>query len=367
MVVRIVLFLLGAAFSGGGGYLVWLNRASAQSLFPMDPKHAPWMLIGGMAGVAIGVVLLVWSVAPRTKSKAAKAAEQARRDAAIKEADSYYSSRAQDKSSQGKSPQAAQNRAADRDWRSGDIPPPPPPRPAAQPQPPPQQSAPQPRAASPIPPLPIPPPIPPQAPPRPQPTMQAAPPQPAAQPAPRPAQPPTPEPVAPARPATVKPSASAAPPVSSAATPFPAQSTLSPMPRASDPPAQAPRPAPAPPLQSVPPAQAASAPAAAPKPAAAPSGNPAFDRIRALIGENKLDEAEKILGEERERLTKTGDAGKVGLAELTALAGDHAAAAGRSSNAKWLWRLALKRFQEAEAMSAPAAKAVSERLRLADQ
>ncbi len=53
------------------------------------------------------------------------------------------------------------------------------------------------------------------------------------------------------------------------------------------------------------------------------------------------------------------------LAELTGLAGDHAAAAGRISNAKWLWRLAAKRFGELGAMDTPAAKAVSESLRTA--
>ena len=47
------------------------------------------------------------------------------------------------------------------------------------------------------------------------------------------------------------------------------------------------------------------------------------------------------------------------------LAGDHAAAVGRASNAKWLWRLALKRFGELNAMDAPAAKAVAENLRVA--
>lgn len=56
----------------------------------------------------------------------------------------------------------------------------------------------------------------------------------------------------------------------------------------------------------------------------------------------------------------------VALAELTGLAGDHASAAGRESNAKWLWRLALKRFGETGAMESAAAQAVAERLRLSD-
>lgn len=71
-------------------------------------------------------------------------------------------------------------------------------------------------------------------------------------------------------------------------------------------------------------------------------------------------EADRLLNLHREK------AQGFALAELTGLAGDHAAAAGRTSNAKWLWRLALKRFGEINAMDTPAARAVSERLRLAD-
>ena len=51
------------------------------------------------------------------------------------------------------------------------------------------------------------------------------------------------------------------------------------------------------------------------------------------------------------------------LAELTGLAGDHAAAMGRASNAKWLWRLSLKRFGELNAIDTPAAISVAESLR----
>jgi hypothetical protein len=53
------------------------------------------------------------------------------------------------------------------------------------------------------------------------------------------------------------------------------------------------------------------------------------------------------------------------LALLTALAADHAAVSGRQSHAKWLWRLALKRFGELGALSSDAAKAVAESLRQA--
>jgi hypothetical protein len=133
----------------------------------------------------------------------------------------------------------------------------------------------------------------------------------------------------------VKPTATGVPP-EGAATPFPSAATLSPIPKSSDPPPLA---------------------AAAP---AAPAGPGTFDAIRAAIIEGRLDEADRMLTAEKDRAQ--GEA----LAELTGLAGDHAAAAGRQSNAKWLWRLALKRFGECNAMNSPAARAVSERLRLAD-
>ena len=83
-----------------------------------------------------------------------------------------------------------------------------------------------------------------------------------------------------------------------------------------------------------------------------------FPAIRAALATGKLDDAEKLLNAGREK------AQGLELAELTGLAGDHAAALGRLSNAKWLWRLALKRFGELGAMDTPAAKAVAENLRV---
>jgi hypothetical protein len=82
-------------------------------------------------------------------------------------------------------------------------------------------------------------------------------------------------------------------------------------------------------------------------------------QIRAAIEEGKLDEADRMLVEARD--TATG----MDLALLTALAGDHAAVSGRQSQAKWLWRLATKRFGELGAMNSEAAKAVAESLRQA--
>jgi hypothetical protein len=103
-----------------------------------------------------------------------------------------------------------------------------------------------------------------------------------------------------------------------------------------------------------------------PSPSSSPAGTAAvqtdpFSEIRAAIADGRLADADRLLNLHREK------AQGAALAELTGLAGDHAAAAGRTSNAKWLWRLALKRFGEINAMDSPAARAVSERLRLADQ
>lgn len=96
------------------------------------------------------------------------------------------------------------------------------------------------------------------------------------------------------------------------------------------------------------------------------SSSNTLDAIRAAIAEGRLDEADRVLTEERARLSAEGDADIGALARLTALAGDQAAAAGRLGGAKWLWRLALQRFGTAGHMNSPEAGVVSERLRLAE-
>jgi hypothetical protein len=165
------------------------------------------------------------------------------------------------------------------------------------------------------------------------------------------------EPASLTRSSAAKPVATSIPPTPAV---FPSSATLAPIPRSSDPPPQA--------MAS----QPASAPIEVAMQAVAPAtatvattldrdANPAFADIRAAIKGGRLEEADRLLNASRE--TATG----LALAELTGLAGDHAAAAGRLSNAKWLWRLALKRFGEAGALDSAAARQVSERLRLAGQ
>lgn len=286
MLLRIVQFLLGALAGAGGGYLLWMNRAEIGALFPPGPSGPPWLIVAGLLGVAAGVVFLVSAVHPRPNRRREIEAREARREAHLGEAEAYY---------------AEAGRAADRDWRSGDIPAPVAPQPvvsqpvAAQPPPPAQPT--------PIPPPPV------------QPSVAAAP------PAPKPAAPP---PVPPA-----------------AAAVFPTAATLAPIPAATEPPPAIPA--------AQPPAAIPAAPAAAPDPHAP---------IRSALKAGQLAEAERLLEIGRE--TAKG----LALAQLTGLAGDHAAAAGRQSHAKWLWRLAIKRFGEEGALDTPAAKAVSESLRV---
>jgi hypothetical protein len=329
MLVRLVHFVIGLALGAGGGYLVWTYRASANApLFPPGPEGLPWLVIAGLAAAIAGLVFLVAAVIPRPKRAAQKAAAAAWRESKLSEADTYYA----------KTKDAPQ----DRDWRSGLIPPEPKPQPAPEPpKPEPIKSEPprsEPARLEPARPEPI----------KPEPVAKpapaanpiastddlfepVAPAAPSAQPAPL-------EPmmtVVSARPAAGKPTATGIPP-EGAATPFPSAATLAPIPRSSDPPP--------------PPAAANAAPVVA----------GGYEAIRAAITEGRLDEADRMLTAEKDRAQ--GEA----LAELTGLAGDHAAAAGRQSNAKWLWRLALKRFGECNAMNSPAARAVSERLRLSD-
>lgn len=276
MLVRILQFLVGAALAGGGGYLAWMNRDDLGGLFPPGPAGPPWMLVLGVAALAAGLVFLASAVLPRPNQRREKEARAAKRAEQLGEAEAYY---------------AEAGRAADRDWRSGDIPPP------AVPEP---------------------------------------------QPAPAPVEP-LPQAIPPARAV-----ASAAPPTAHetvippveqapAESVFPSTASLAPIPPAQEPP----------PIVAS--ASVTAAPVAMDDPHAA---------IRNAIKDGRLDEAERLLEAARE--TAQG----LVLAELTGLAGDHAAAAGRASHAKWLWRLALKRFGEEGAMGLPAAKAVAEQLRV---
>jgi outer membrane biosynthesis protein TonB len=281
MLVRVLQFLLGAALAGGGGYLAWTHRADASNLFPPGAAGLPLLLLAGTFGVTSGIVFLVSSVHPRSNQKRALAARASREEAELGEADAYYSQRA---------------RVADRDWRSGDITPLAPP---ARPPEPPQTVAPKPEV-------------------------------PAAEPPAKPAA----EPVARSEPAA---NGASAPPPS----PFPAQVTLAPLPRAAEPP----------------PVSASQSPKQTATPA--PATDDPHAAIRTAICDGKLDEADRMLTAARD--TATG----MDLALLTALAADHAAVSGRQSHAKWLWRLALKRFGEQGALNSDAAKAVAENLRQA--
>lgn len=245
MLLRIVQFVIGAVLGAGGGYLAWTNLDAAGSQILPGPSGLPILLLLGVFGVVAGLVFLVSALHPRPNRRRARAAKEAREDVALQQAEAYYSER---------------TRAADRDWRSGDIAP-------------------------------------------------------------------LPEPVAPAP-----------KPAQTVAAPFPADATLTPIPRAAEPPPATARPVPTP-------------------VAVAPPASGQHAAIRAALAAGQLDEAERLLNAARE--TAAG----LDLAHLTALAGDHARAKGQNTHARWLWRLALKRFGENEAAESPAARAVAESLR----
>jgi hypothetical protein len=325
LLVRIVHFLFGGALAGGGGFLAWTERARFDSIFPPDPAASPWMLIAGVGGLAAGLVFLVSALAPRPKRAARLAAQAARRREMLAAADAFYAER---------------SRAVDRDWRSGDLPPSPAADPAPVKQPPvdPPRQVHAPAAPEP----PRNPPPPPAAMPAPELVLATRADSITAKPPPEPAQ-------ATPRPTALKPVATGIPPARPDS-PFPSMATLTPIPRAIEQP---------PPVSSAPAFQP-TMPGPGSTGAEAASGADPFSDIRAAIAQGRLAEADRLLTIHREK------AQGAALAELTGLAGDHAAAAGRTSNAKWLWRLALKRFGEINAMDSPAARAVSERLRLAD-
>lgn len=315
MFVRIVHFLLGAVLAGGGGFLAWTNRSGGMSIFP-PAAGMPWLVIAGVMGLSAGAVLLMSAVHPRPNRAARLAKQAAEQDATLGAAEAYYSER---------------GRAADRDWRAGDIPAPVAPAPVAEPV----------RAVESL--------LPPEQP-------------------PPPASAKTTPVAAPLATIAAKPVATSAPPQPLAPTPFPSAATLAPIPAAAEPP---PAPEKSKVEEPVAPVPATPAPAE-PQPDAPPQVEPpvaaltvvepvaagSFPAIRAALAAGKLEDAEKLLNAGREM------AQGLELAELTGLAGDHAAALGRLSNAKWLWRLALKRFGEFGAMDTPAAKAVAESLRV---
>lgn len=311
MLVRVVQFLLGATLAAGGGYLAWDQRALLASAFPPGPSGAPWLLLAGVFGLCAGAVFLVSAVHHRPNRRKAAAARAEQEGKLLSEADAYY---------------AEASRAADRDWRSGDLP-----APVKQAATPPATPAPAAPAAATL------------VPPTSEPARLDEPPGEA--PPARAAAAPEAIPRSTAAAAlTSAPSQSAgnaqAPPL------FPAKQTLQPIPRAAEPPPQPPA------------AVVSPAPVLAPPPARQVQTDP-LAVIASAIREGRLDEADQLLNTQRE-----GAEGMI-LAQLTALAGDHAAAAGRQSHAKWLWRLALKRFGELNAIDTPAAQKVAENLRIA--
>jgi hypothetical protein len=291
MVMRIVQILAGAALAAAGGYFGWMIGIFRTPIFPPESSLAAWPALLSLFLASAGAALLAYGVSPRTAERKRLAEEAARRQAALEAADAYY---------------ASKTRAADRDWRSGDLPPPTPTRDT------PLGDANAHNVSSP-------------------PSIEAIEPE----------------------PATTTPDVAPAPSPQSETAPLSATSLEAETIELGEPTEAAPKTAPE--TQDPPPPASSSASAISP-----------LRLIRDAIASGDLDEAERLLAEERNRLSAAGDAERLALAELTGLAGDHAAAAGRVGSAKWLWRLALQRFAAADAIGAPTARDVSERLRLAD-
>lgn len=86
------------------------------------------------------------------------------------------------------------------------------------------------------------------------------------------------------------------------------------------------------------------------------AATPVLRDIRAAIAEGRLPEAERMINTARD--TAAG----LDLARLIAVAGEHAAASGEVTHARWLWRLALRRFEELDGKGLPEARAVAESL-----
>lgn len=359
MVLRIIEALVGALLAAGGGYFAWANRGSVDGMFPPEPGLSVWLFVAGLVTTIIGAVAVAHALGPRPKARASRIAEEEKRAQVLRQAEQFYTAKAEGMADVGVAegeplfPEGLRPVGTPRQPIE-----PPRPAPATQPpepfrlhslnQPPPSAAptAPQPVAPPPVA------------------TKQSSVAQKksvgASEVAPNVPPPPAPGPA---------PVAFKNPDTQAPARPFPAPGATSVIPRAQD----APPPVTASPSTagaSTNPSTVASAPANADTAPAAPlviSGDPALEDIRSAIEQNRLEDADRLLAATRKRMNEDGVSNPAELAQLTGLAGDHAAADGRLGSAKWLWRLALQRFAAAGAIDDPAARAVSERMRLADQ
>lgn len=348
MVFRLIEALVGAVLAAAGGYFAWINRGSVEGMFPPTPGQSIWLFVGGLVALIAGAVTVVHALGPRPKAKAKRVEEEERRARLLKQAEQFYTARAEELARG--DPQEVRFPEG---LRPSGMPAPTatPPRPNS--SPPPEsfrsQGLGQPPIGSARPSPPSPPPQTEPAVAAPKSTEATVPPPPPSEPA---LSPPSPA-VSP--PATTPALESAIP-----LRPFPGPTGT--IPRATElPPAISSQP-------SLPPAPSPVTDVSAAQPEdGATSGAKSFEDIRGAISENRLEEADRMLTETRKRLNESPDTQPIEIALLTGLAGDHAAADGRLGSAKWLWRLALQRFAAAGAIDDPAARAVSERMRLADQ
>ena len=351
MVYRVIEALAGAVLAAAGGYLAWTSRGSVEGMFPPSPGQSIWLFVAGLVALIVGAVTMVHALGPRPKAKAKRVEEEERRARLLKQAEQFYTAKAEELARgnpqgvrfpeglrpagmtgvQAVAPASQASRPPTEPFRSQGLGQPPSGAPEAKEAPP----APEPQATE-LEPI--------------NGTLEAEPTAESAASVTSSA-----NPTSPAR-ASEAPSE---PPVASRPFPGPVGS----IPAATEAPPSYDAPAPAQPAK-----PAEDTPAEPTKEVAeARSGVSVLSEIRQAITENRLKDADRLLTETRRQFNEAPETNPVELAQLTGLAGDHAAADGRLGSAKWLWRLALQRFAAAGAIDDPSAREVSERMRLADQ
>ncbi len=362
MVYRVIEALAGAVLAAVGGYLAWTSRGSVEGMFPPTPGQSIWLFVGGLVALIVGAVTMVHALGPRPKAKAKRVEEEERRARLLKQAEQFYTEKAEELARGNPqdvrfpeglrpagmtgghpvTPSAQPSEPPPEPFRSNGLGQPPSKQASQPPQPPTGATEEKELAPAPAP-----------QPPEPEPVKESAKPEAPAKPAPAATSSSAPTPPAPAAEASLD------APVASR--PFPAP--VGSIPAATEaPPAYD---APAPPQRAKPPPESPAEQAVPDKPAEA--GDSVMAEIRQAIAENRLKDADRLLTETRKQFNEATETKPVELAQLTGLAGDHAAADGRLGSAKWLWRLSLQRFAAAGAIDDPSARAVSERMRLADQ
>jgi len=95
-----------------------------------------------------------------------------------------------------------------------------------------------------------------------------------------------------------------------------------------------------------------------------PPSRDSLSAVEQLLADARLGDAQQMIERLRGVFAEAGSS--LDAARLTVLAGEHALASGRPSEARWLWRLSMQRFAAAGGLSEPWARRAGERLRLSE-